>query len=64
MRKVAGAGLDVFENEPHTFESHCLNIQGYLFRHISALQLLKLKENIGIELAEKIIAYYNGNGKN
>jgi D-3-phosphoglycerate dehydrogenase / 2-oxoglutarate reductase len=62
-RKVAGAGLDVFENEPTPLKALLEHPRVSLSPHIGA-STLEAQRNIGIELAEKIIAYYNGNGKN
>ena len=63
--KVAGAGLDVFENEPTPLKALLEHPRVSLSPHIGA-STLEAQRNIGIELAEKIIAYYNanGNGKN
>ncbi len=63
--KVTGAGLDVFENEPTPLKSLLEHPRVSLSPHIGAATL-EAQRNIGIELAEKIIAYYNGNsnGKN
>ena len=61
--KVAGAGLDVFENEPTPLKALLEHPRVSLSPHIGA-STLEAQRNIGLELAEKIIAYYNGNGKN
>ena len=59
--KVAGAGLDVFENEPTPLKALLEHPRVSLSPHIGA-STLEAQRNIGIELAEKIIAYYS-NGK-
>ena len=58
--KVAGAGLDVFENEPTPLKALLEHPQVSLSPHIGA-STLEAQRNIGIELAEKIIAHFNGN---
>lgn len=58
--KVAAAGLDVFVNEPtprtDILQHPCIS----LTPHIGA-STLEAQENIGIELAEKLIAYFDNN---
>ncbi len=61
--KVGGAGLDVFENEPTPLKALLEHPRVSLSPHIGA-STLEAQRNIGIELAEKIIAYYNSNGIN
>lgn len=57
--KIAGAGLDVFENEPTPLKALLEHPKVSLSPHIGA-STMEAQRNIGIELAEKIIAYYNG----
>ena len=56
--KVAFAGLDVFENEPHPNEELLNHPRISLTPHVGA-STLDAQERIGVELAEKIIAFFN-----
>jgi D-3-phosphoglycerate dehydrogenase len=60
--KVAGAGLDVFENEPTPLKALLEHPRVSLSPHIGA-STLEAQRNIGLELAQKIIAYYSNNGQ-
>ena len=53
--KVAGAGLDVFENEPKPMQALLVHPKISVTPHIGAATK-EAQERIGIELAEKIIA--------
>jgi len=55
--KVAAAGLDVFENEPNPRRELLEHPNISLTPHIGA-STGEAQENIGIELAEQIIAYF------
>jgi D-3-phosphoglycerate dehydrogenase len=55
--KVAGAGLDVFENEPKPKQELLQHPKISLTPHIGAATK-EAQERIGIELAEKIIEYF------
>ncbi|MEK6616845.1 MAG: D-2-hydroxyacid dehydrogenase [Bacteroidota bacterium] len=55
--KVAGAGLDVFENEPTPKQELLQHPKISLTPHIGAATK-EAQERIGIELAEKIIEYF------
>jgi len=55
---VAGAGLDVFVNEPHVNPVLLKHPKVSLSPHIGAATL-EAQERIGIEMAEKIIAFLN-----
>lgn len=55
--KIAGAGLDVFENEPHPRKDLLSHPQVSVSPHIGA-STLEAQANIGLELADKIIAFY------
>jgi D-3-phosphoglycerate dehydrogenase / 2-oxoglutarate reductase len=56
--KVGGAGLDVFENEPTPMKALLAHPHVSLSPHIGA-STVEAQRNIGIELAEKIIAFYS-----
>ena len=56
--KVAAAGLDVFENEPKPRKELLEHPRISLSPHIGA-STLEAQRNIGMELAEKIIAHFN-----
>jgi len=56
--KVAGAGLDVFENEPEPLKALLEHDQISLSPHIGA-STGAAQRNIGVELAEKIMAHFN-----
>ena len=55
--KVAYAGLDVFEDEPHPHKDIILHPNVSLTPHIGA-STLEAQERIGIEMANKIIDYF------
>ena len=55
---VAGAGLDVFENEPTPLKALLEHPRVSLSPHIGA-STMEAQRNIGLELAEKIIAFFN-----
>ena len=55
--KVAAAGLDVFENEPTPRKEILAHEKISLSPHIGA-STLEAQRNIGLELAEKIIAFF------
>ena len=55
--KVAYAGLDVFENEPTPAMQVLMNEKISLTPHIGAATL-EAQDRIGLELAEKIIAFF------
>lgn len=57
--KIAGAGLDVFESEPTPRKALLQHPQISLSPHIGAATL-EAQANIGLELADKIIAFYGG----
>lgn len=57
---VAGAGLDVFENEPSPQEAILQHPSISLSPHIGA-STEEAQANIGVELAEKIIAHFDKN---
>ena len=56
--KVRAAGLDVFENEPKPSINLLMNDKISLSPHIGA-STKEAQERIGLELAEKIINFYN-----
>lgn len=56
--KVAAAGLDVFENEPSPRKEILDHPKISLTPHIGA-STLEAQRNIGLELADKIIAHFN-----
>ena len=56
--KIAGAGLDVFTNEPTPNERLLSHPKISLSPHIGA-STLEAQRNIGLELADQIIAYFN-----
>ena len=56
--KVAAAGLDVFENEPTPKQALLDHPRISLTPHIGA-STLEAQRNIGLELADKIIAHFN-----
>lgn len=55
--KVAGAGLDVFENEPSPLEALLNHPNISVTPHIGA-STMEAQRNIGLELADKIIAQF------
>jgi len=55
--KVAAAGLDVFENEPTPRKDILQHPRVSVSPHIGA-STLEAQRNIGLELADKIIAYF------
>ncbi len=55
--KIAGAGLDVFENEPTPMEALLQHPNVSVSPHIGA-STLEAQTNIGQELADKIIAFF------
>lgn len=55
--KVAAAGLDVFENEPTPRQDLLRHPRISVSPHIGA-STLEAQRNIGLELADKIIAYF------
>lgn len=58
--KVAGAGLDVFVNEPKPREDLLLHDKVSLSPHIGA-ETLEAQSNIGMEIAERIIDFFGLN---
>jgi len=56
--KVAAAGLDVFANEPNVNTALLQHPNVSLTPHIGAATM-EAQERIGIEMAEKIIAFFN-----
>ena len=54
--KLAGAGVDVFENEPNPRTDILTHANVSLSPHIGA-STLEAQENIGIELADQILAF-------
>jgi D-3-phosphoglycerate dehydrogenase len=56
--KVVFAGLDVFENEPKPAINVLMQEQISLTPHIGAATV-EAQDRIGLELAEKIIAYFS-----
>ncbi len=56
--KVAGAGLDVFVNEPSPMEALLNHPQISVTPHIGA-STMEAQRNIGLELADKIIAAFD-----
>ncbi len=56
--KVAAAGLDVFENEPNPKKELLAHPMISLTPHIGA-STKEAQRNIGLELADKIIAHFN-----
>lgn len=61
--KIAGAGLDVFENEPAPKQELLQHPKISLTPHIGA-STKEAQERIGIELAEKIIQFFEKNSEN
>ncbi len=55
--KVAGAGLDVFENEPNPREALMVHPRISLSPHIGA-STVEAQAQIGLELADRIIEYF------
>ncbi|RME99618.1 MAG: 3-phosphoglycerate dehydrogenase [Bacteroidetes bacterium] len=55
--KLAGAGLDVFENEPHPLPELLRHEKISVSPHIGA-STLEAQANIGLELADKILAFF------
>ncbi len=55
--KLAGAGIDVFDNEPTPDPKLLQHPKVSVSPHIGA-STLEAQRNIGLELADKIIAYY------
>ncbi len=55
--QVAGAGLDVFSNEPNVYPALLQHPKVSLTPHIGAATM-EAQERIGIEMAEKIIAFF------
>lgn len=55
--KVAGAGLDVYENEPSPLEALLNHPKISVTPHTGA-STLEAQRNIGLELADKIIAHF------
>ena len=55
--RVAAAGLDVFENEPTPRKDLLQHPRVSVSPHIGA-STLEAQRNIGLELADKIIAYF------
>ncbi len=55
--KLAGAGIDVFENEPTPRKDLLTHPKVSLSPHIGAATL-EAQRNIGLELADKIIAFF------
>lgn len=58
--KVAAAGLDVFDSEPTPRRTLLEHPRVSLTPHIGA-STLEAQRNIGLELANKVIAYFNEN---
>jgi len=58
--KVAAAGIDVFENEPTPRQDILDHPKVSLSPHIGA-STTQAQANIGLELADKIIAYFGEN---
>lgn len=56
--KIAFAGLDVFESEPHPEITILMHPKISLTPHIGAATI-EAQERIGIELAQQIISYYD-----
>lgn len=59
--KVAAAGLDVFENEPTPRKDLLAHPNVSLTPHIGA-STLEAQRNIGLELADQLIAHFGSNG--
>lgn len=55
--QVGGAGLDVFENEPHPMRELVEHAKVSITPHIGA-STVEAQANIGLELADKILAFF------
>ena len=58
-KKIWGAGLDVFENEPH-ISPELLELDNVVLTPHAATKTLEYRHNMAVEMVRNIIGFYEG----